>query len=239
MLQFSATLVEKKTFPGDVFLLRFTPPQNTAFTFIPGQYVILTVPQAPEPVKRLYSIASAPNPAYFELLIKLVPGGAASSYIGSLAVGSSVEVQGPAGVFTLQNNPRSKVFLVTGTGYAPIRSFILSTPHHTENYYLYWGMQKAQDVVLLDELKTLSLQNPLFHPKICLSREATFDAIAPNDQPYFSLGRINNALQTLISSQPPNSLEFYICGRREVTESMREYLYNQKIAKELVFFERY
>lgn len=240
MQQFSAVLTNKQTLPGETFLFRFDLPAGLNFTFSPGQYVILTVPQeGKEPVKRLYSIASAPGLPFFELLIKPIPGGASETYLKSLAEGSTVAVTGPAGVFTMSGSSRAKVFLCTGTGYAPMRSFIFSHPHHAENYYLLWGMPKKDDVYLLEELKTQSLQNPLLHPKICLSRETSLEGVSAENQPFFSLGRINNALQTLISSQPPGSLEFYICGSREVTESLREYLYNQNIGKELVFFERY
>ena len=239
MQTFQAALTDIKTYEDGVLLLRFAPPPGSVFSFKPGQYAILTVPHEKEPVKRLYSLASPPNDAYFELLIKPVPGGAASSYIQTLTAGSSVEMQGPAGLFELQNTPKTKVFLSTGTGYAPMRSFILSTPHHTQNYYLFWGMPTFRTTYLVDELISLSLHDPLFHPKVCLSREASIEAVPETMRAYFSLGHVNDCLAPLISSQPQNSLEFYVCGHREVTESLREYLYNLQIDPKMVFFERY
>lgn len=240
MQQFSSPLLTKRVLPGETYLMRFGLPAGLSFSFAAGQYAIITVPQeGKDPVKRLYSIASAPGLPYFELLIKPLPGGASQTYWKMLTEGSSVDVFAPAGVFAMHENPKGKVFLCTGTGYAPMRSFIFSHPNHTENYYLLWGMPKYEDVYLLDELKTLNLQNPRFHPTVCLSRETSLEAVAPENRPFFSLGRINNALQTLISSQPPGSLDFYICGNQVVTESLRDYLYNQNIGKEAVFFERY
>lgn len=238
MQQFSALLTDKKSFPGDVFLLRFTP-QNTRFDFLPGQYVILSVPQGEKTVKRLYSVASAPGQPDFELLIKLVPGGASSGYIHSLGVGATVEMQGPAGLFTLKDTPRTKVFIATGTGFAPMRSFLYSNPLHKEPYHLVWGLPLASELYLFEEISSLAAKDPLFHPQICLSREQNLEAIEPQNRRFFVLGHVNDALQPLFTSQPQDSLEFYICGRREMIESLREYLYNHNIDKDRVFFERY
>jgi len=240
MQTYKTTLTNKTSFEGDVDLFHFVldPPQQ--LLFIPGQYIILTIPQSPSPVKRLYSIASSPSqPSSFELLIKRVPGGIASNYIGNLAVGDKLEVLGPAGLFSLKNTPHNKVFLTTGTGIAPIRSFILSNPSHTQHYYLFWGMPSFRELYLLDELRGMAQKDPFLHVSICLSREQSLDSIPIELRPLFSLGHIDNVVSRLISSQPQNSLEYYICGRREVVESTRDYLYNQNIDRSLVHFERY
>lgn len=238
MITFHTNLLDKKTLPGDVDLLRFSTPPG--FSFTAGQYVVLTVPHEVLPVKRLYSIASPSiEPSYFELLIKRVAGGLASNYLQNLVVGQSLEFQGPAGQFSLKETPADKVFLSTGTGLAPVRSMLLSNPAHKQQFHLFWGLPNLGELYLFDELKTLALRDPLFSFSIHLSREQNLDAISKENQHYFSLGRINTGIDRLILSQPQNSLEYYICGRREMVESTREYLYSQHIDKERVFFERY
>lgn len=240
-MQTYQTILTKKTiFPNDVDLFHFSLNDPKIITFIPGQYIILKVPSGTSFVNRLYSIASASTQTdSFELLIKRVPGGLASNFINTFVVGQKVEFSGPAGQFSLKNTPPTKVFLTTGTGIAPVRSFILSNKDHAQQYHLFWGMSTVADLYLLDELKDIARDDPHFKFTVCLSKEPSLEKISQADRVFFSLGHVNEAALGLIKNSPQNSLEFYICGRREVVESLREYLYTHKIDRSLVYFERY
>lgn len=240
MINFKATLERRDTLPGNVTLLKFAPEPPLPLAFRAGQYLILTVPHEVLPVRRLYSVASSDrDTSSFELLIKQVPGGIASGFVAKLAVGQKVDFQGPAGLFTLKDTPRPKMFLATGTGIAPIRSLLLSNPGHTQEYRLLWGLPSLAELYLFNELKNLSGKDSRFRFTICLSREADLEAIPEADRVYFSTGRIGECLEGILKDQPQKALEYYICGRREVVESMREFLYSLHVDKESVFFERY
>ena len=240
MQTYLTTLTKKTVFPPDVDLFHFSLDDPKTIIFVPGQYIILKVPTDKGFVNRLYSIASASTQAdSFELLIKRVPGGLASNYINTFVVGQKVEFCGPAGQFSLKNSPQAKVFLTTGTGIAPIRSFILSNKDHTQTYHLFWGMSSVADLYLLDELKEIAKNDPYFKFTVCLSKEPSLEKINKADLGFFSLGHVNEAALGLINGLPQNSLEFYICGRREVVESLREYIYTHGIDRSLVYFERY
>lgn len=240
MQTYQARLVKKASFFGDIDLLRFQLDSSQQIIFVPGQYIIVNIPHEGQIAKRLYSVASASSStSSFELLIKRLPGGLASNYIKELQEGQKIDITGPAGLFTLKNTPLDKVFLATGTGIAPVRSFILSHQPHIQHYYLFWGLPTFHEVFLFDELKKLSLQDPLLHITICLSREQNLEAISQTDRRFFKLGHIDEAVNKLLASQPPNSLEYYICCRREIVEITRQYLYNQNVDRSLVFFERY
>ena len=239
MQNFTAQLTKKKDLPDNVNLLHFelTPPQK--LIFLPGQYMIMKVPNPSTTLNRLYSIASpCQETGSFDLLIKRLPG-LAGKYVESLRVGNCVDFSGPAGVFTLKPTNLPKVFLVTGTGYAPVRSFILSNIPLKTPFHLYWGNTTYQNTYLLDELKGLHEANPYFSFTICLSRERELSVIPESDRGYFSLGHVNEAAEKLIRSSTPNSLEYYLCSGREIVESLRDYLYKQNIDKNLVVFERY
>lgn len=240
-MQTYQTILTKKTiFPNDVDLFHFSLDNPKEIVFTPGQYIILKVPNGASFVNRLYSIASASTQTgSFELLIKRVPDGLASNYINTFTVGQKVEFSGSAGQFSLKNTPLTKVFLTTGTGIAPIRSFFLSNTGHTQKYHLFWGMPTLADMYLFEELKEIVKNDPLFQTTVCLSKEPSLEKINVADRDYFSLGHINEATLELINAEPQNSLEFYICGRREVVESLREYLYTHGIDRSLVYFERY
>jgi ferredoxin-NADP reductase len=240
MQTYRTVLVNKIPFPNGVDLLRFSLQTPSSIVFFPGQYIILKVPSGVSFVNRLYSIASSSTQTgSFELLIKRIPGGLASNYINSFAVGQSVEFSGPAGQFSLKNTPQTKVFLTTGTGIAPVRSFILSNRGHIQKHILFWGMPSVADLYLFDELKSVAIDDPLFTFFICLSKETSLDKIDPAGRSYFRPGHINDAVKELVGSPSHNGLEFYICGRREVVESLREFLYSHNIDRSLIFFERY
>lgn len=240
MQTYQTTLTKKTLFPNDVDLFHFSLETPQVIIFTPGQYVILKVPSGASFVNRLYSIASASTQTdSFELLIKRVPGGLASNYINTFVVGQKVEFSGPAGQFSLKNTPLPKVFLTTGTGIAPIRSFILSNRGHAQTHHLFWGMPTLSDLYLFDELKNLIKNDPQFKLTVCLSKEHSLGEIPEAERPFFKLGHINEAALELIEAMPKNSLEYYICGRREIVESLREYLYTHGIDRSLVYFERY
>ncbi len=240
MQNYHTTLTNKTILPGNVDLLRFTLAPGETLRFTAGQYVILTVPHEVMPVKRLYSIASSSqDETSFELIIKRVPGGIASRYIETFHEGQNIEFQGPAGLFALKDTSRDKVFLTTGTGIAPIRSFLRSSLPHAQKCYLFWGLPTLNELYLFDELKQLARTNPNLKVTICLSREQSLESVKPEDRGYFSLGHIHECVEPLILQSPPNTLEYYICGRREVVESVRQHLYDRHTDKESVVFERY
>lgn len=241
MLQTYKTYLDGKIqLTSDVFLFRFKLFEPLEINFTAGQYLILMVPQdSGEPARRLYSILSPQTQKNsVDLLVKLLPGGIASEYLRSLNVEEQVEFQGPAGMFTLRDPPaggqRDRVFLATGTGIAPIKSIISSTVSHLRSKtYLFWGLPKKNDLYFFEELKQLATDNTRFHFLICFSREENLDTLPEIDRKYFSLGRITN------HQLPTTDCDFYICGSRDVTESLRQHLIGKNIPQEQIYFEKF
>ncbi len=237
-------LTQKTQLTADVYYLSFELDEPKEFTFIPGQYMIMMVPKEQgEIARRLYSIVTTPTQNNnFSLLIKTIPGGAASAYIQTLNTGDTVQFQGPAGIFSLKQTPRDKIFLVTGCGLAPIRSMlrshIASVP---ATFRLFWGVPKVEDVYFLDELKQLSVEHQNFKFHICLSQEKNLDKIPEEDRKYFMIGHINNGFEQTEAQQDirVNHSEYYLCGNRNVTDSLKEYLGEKHIPKEQVFYEKF
>lgn len=318
MLQtYKAHLSKKLQLTSDVWLYTFILLDPSTISFIPGQYLILFVPQHTSSVipaeatsdvakagiqtsgsqiesgmtyaRRLYSIASSNSVTNeFELLVKLVTNGCASRYFEKLEIGSEAIFQGPAGMFTLKESPRDKIFMVTGTGYAPVRSMLKSLmiddrslkidfeagkskleknqtsilqpqdpsssiqSPSSNSFYLFIGFPYYKDVFFFNELKNYKLQVTSFDFKVCLSREQNLDIIPEPDKQHFLLGRVTNGFEQLILTnfntstslsvnqfQPISNYDFYLCGGREVVESLREYVYQKGAPKEQVFFEKF
>ncbi len=245
---YTTHLLEKKHLVGDIFLFNFILDNSNEISFLPGQYLILLVPQKNnQEVKRLYSIASSPiNKNNFELIIKCVPGGIGSEYLKKIKPGDKVDFQGPAGMFTLKENRNNKIFLATGTGIAPIRSMIyqIKSKKLQVKSYLFWGLRHYKDIYLFDEFKDLAEKEPNFQFWICLSREKRMKNIPKEIREHFILGRANIGFDNFLKKKTKeglklNKTDFYICGSRLVVGFLKNHLYSQGIAKENLFFEKF
>lgn len=239
--RYQTILIEKKLLTSDVFLFRFKLVSPTKIDFQPGQYLILKVNNQ----SRLYSIFSPNNlKNQVELLVKIIPGGLTSSYLKKLELGTRVDFQGPAGLLNLKQNSKNKVFLATSTGLAPLWSMIVSYLKRTgatdsPKIYLFFGLRNFADVFLLDELKQLSSSYPQFKFFISFSRELNLKQVSVEDQKYFRVGRINSAFEEIISQQCVNDFDYYLCGSREVVESLNQHLLSKGVIKENILFEKF
>lgn len=251
---FNAVLIDKKQLTHDVYLFKFKYADVKQISFTAGQYFVLNIPKPDgELIKRIYSIASPPQQTEsFELLIKLFPEGAASTYLLNLSIGDQVLFQGPAGNFKLKENGRNKAFLITGTGFAPIRSILLaqfnSVHHPTDTrYYLFWGLRTLQDVCFLDELKDLANKYNNFCFQICLSQEKSLEEVAMEDRKYFSLGHVDSSCEEIINRVANftplknffNYYDFYLCGGRQIIEFLRHGLLQKEVNPENIVFEKF
>lgn len=245
LTEYKVCLTEKKRLVSDVFLFRFSCREPKEIRFEPGQYLILKVKGKP----RLYSIASsAKERGGFELLVKLVKGGLASGYLKRLKIGDQVVFQGAAGLFKWRPTNKTKIFLATGTGLAPIRSMLKSNLQGDglkpkTKCFLFWGLRRFSGVYLFEELTRLrSKTKGQFKFKICLSREKSLKKIPQRERKFFYLGHIDYGFDKEfgdLTKEELKAFEFYICGSRQVVEALRGYLYAKGIEKKKVFFERF
>lgn len=227
---YRTSLIEKKPLTSNTYLFTFKLINPQEIEFIAGQYLILKVEGKP----RLYSIASSDlKKNTLEFIIQLFPGGLASTYLDNLKIGDIVEFQGPAGQFKLRENDKQKVFLVTGTGIAPVRSILSS--NNNQKCRLFWGMKNYSDVYLIDEIVR-------FNPKICLSREKDLLMIPEDKQKFFDLGYVNACFfkqYNNMTIEQLNNFEYYLCGGRDVVESLRQTLLAKNIPPENIIFEKF
>ena len=273
---FTTTLTGKKQMTTDTWQFHFSLTEPKKLEFVAGQYMLLKIPpdfvtdfverfvnpqlkvrgvMSTGEATRQYSICSAPTITdSFELLVQIVPQGIGSSYFTSLSQGSSVMFQGPAGVFTLKETPKDKIFLATGTGIAPIRSMlwdILPKKDHREEgrYLLFWVLRRSSDVYYIEEFRKLSETHKDFSFRICLSQQEDFAGL---DAQCFGFGRIDKHLVNFLDPEARysreqkdmlmeyhNQFEYYICGGDAVVESMRQFVISLGVDKKNVFFEKF
>lgn len=129
---------------------------ETGASFLPGQYVNITVPMSGQ--TRSYSFSSAPGDLRISFLIKTIPGGLMSSWLAKAKVGETLELTGPLGSFYLREVQRPLLFLAGGTGLAPFLSMLegLARAECQQRIHLLYGVTRDLDLVLVDELARYS-----------------------------------------------------------------------------------
>ncbi|WP_067064678.1 NO-inducible flavohemoprotein [Roseateles chitosanitabidus] len=96
--------------------------------FVPGQYLTLVLRIDGRTVRRNYSLSDAPGKPWYRVSIKREDGGRVSNWMhDQVQVGDTIEIQPPAGAFTLDAQARRPLVLVTGgVGITPAMAMLES-----------------------------------------------------------------------------------------------------------------
>ena len=173
---FEAQLVAASMMTPRVRLLTFERAGGVPFAFEAGQWVQLRMPLTDErgrPLRRAYSIASAPDGARFELAVTRVENGPGSTFLHALPVGGVVSALGPHGHFVRPVEAAAPaLFIATGTGLAPFRAMIQAAARagRTEKAWILFGVRTPEDVLWDEELRALAREHPWLRLEVSLSR---------------------------------------------------------------------
>jgi len=114
----------------DAKSLVFDVPREIAplFAYRPGQFLTLRLPLQGRPVRRCYSMSSAPAiDSALRVTVKRVANGRGSNWIcDHLQTGDLVEVLPPAGVFTPRSLEGDLLLFAGGSGITPVYSILRS-----------------------------------------------------------------------------------------------------------------
>jgi Na+-transporting NADH:ubiquinone oxidoreductase subunit F len=163
--EFVSTVESIVPLTHDTRLFRFRLDDPAEIRFKPGQFVQFRIPGAGE--ERAYSIASSPNsPHIVELIVRLVPGGLATTYLfNKLKVGDRIFLTGPYGEFFLHEDTDDPIICVGGgSGSAPIRSIIsyLREKNSPRKIISFYGGRTPKDIYFTGEYKQLEQEMPDF-----------------------------------------------------------------------------
>jgi nitric oxide dioxygenase len=122
-------VVERKERESDIITSFILRPQDggTVVRHRPGQYLTfwLEIP-GHHPLKRNYSISSAPDDHTYRISVKREPGGLVSNWLhGTVEPGAVLKTAPPAGEFFLPESPERPIVLVSGgVGLTPLVSML-------------------------------------------------------------------------------------------------------------------
>jgi Na+-transporting NADH:ubiquinone oxidoreductase subunit F len=202
----------------------------------PGQYVQVQAPSPEGPVYRAYSISS---PTYekgkVQLIVRLVPGGIASTYLHSLKEGDEIVFTGPFGEFRLSEDPATDVVLVGGgCGMAPIANIIYSIynrwPDRRVNFF--FGARTTRDVFYLEKFKKLAKEHSNFNFTYALSDPLEDDEKWDGDTGFVHLS---------VNKKTPEKQkqQAFLCGPPPMIEAVTEVLKTKKLREDDIFYDKF
>jgi ferredoxin/flavodoxin---NADP+ reductase len=187
--------------------------------FRAGQHILLG--KKDDIQAREYSIYSAEQDPFFEVLIKEVQEGIVSKQLKRLKAGEPVHFENPVGYFTLKDEDiksRKLLFIASGTGIAPFHSFVKSYPGL--DYKLLHGVRFANEAY---DKETYSKDRII----LCTSRDSKGDY----------RGRVTDYLREYPIED--KDMICYFCGNCEMIHEAYDILLKQGVPSQNLFAEVY
>lgn len=146
----------------NVKTFRLVSPDGGAlpFTYLPGQFLTLSVPQAEKAVKRSYTIASSPTQQHYcEITVKREDQGVVSRHLHDEISGSALlDIAAPSGKFTFDGDGGDSIVLIGGgVGITPMMSVIryLTDISWEGQIHLLYCCRTTTDFIFREELENL------------------------------------------------------------------------------------
>ncbi len=234
---FDVTLRTARTITSSVRELTFERTDGAPVVFDAGQWVSLDVLVGGEPLRRSYSIASAPDgTARFEVAVTKVDKGPGSTALHALPLGAVIQASGPQGFFT---RPPTKtgpsLFVGTGTGVTPLRSMLRDAlaKGDTRPMWLILGVRTEEELLYRDEFDALAAVHEHVRVFFTLSREPWSGR---RGYVQAHVRELHDAMAALGQGAP----HVYICGLERMVSGVRDVLRKEMgLPREQVHSERY
>lgn len=201
----------------------YTCAPETSFTFKPGQFVMLRQPGAEPKFNRAFSMASAPSVQEVTFLMKYNPEGHVSGYLAASKPGAKLEASEPTGRFILNPDDTERIFVATGTGLAPIVSFIDHLIHEPDGipFTTMFGVRSEENLFWTEKLPENSI--------VTLSQ--------PSPTWTGTTGRVTAHVHALHAEHPAAS--WYLCGSPDMIKDTRSQLLDLGVPASALHFEVY
>jgi ferredoxin-NADP reductase len=209
-------------------------PKNFVVHAEAGQWVSLHLLNEDGSVwaKRSYSIALAPadigHDKRIELGIKVI--GDFTKRVKTLKKGDIVELQGPFGVFTLKDSPRS-VFFAGGIGITPLRSMIRHAKHvyPDMDMILFYSVRDIEESAYGKEFE--KMESDSF--KLITQSPCVVDPDASGGFGDVDPGLVDGAVSDYTNT------EFYLCGPVDYMDKITKFLGTRDVPNERIQVERF
>ncbi|WP_406873125.1 benzoate 1,2-dioxygenase electron transfer component BenC [Aminobacter sp. P9b] len=186
--------------------------QPDALSFLPGQYMQVSVPGTSE--SRAYSFSSCVSGGRADFLVRNIPGGLMSTYLSSqAATGDRLTLRGPVGAFYLRELRRPTLFLAGGTGLAPFLAMLeyleeQGGPAHPVR--LVYGVTRDVDMVEVEKLERFAGTMEDFTFDVCVSDTASTHSLTGFVTDHFGAADLNDG-----------EADVYLCGPPPMVDAVK------------------
>ena len=234
--EYRATVLSERHLTYDIKEITFKLIEPIEIKQRPGQYIQICAPGPDGEVFRAYSISS---PSYekniVQIVVRLVPGGIASTYIHQLKIEDQVMFTGPYGEFKLSEDETTDIVCVGGgAGMAPINNIIYSlyTRWQDRNCYLFFGCRSTKDVFYLDKFTELAKQHKSLKIIYALS-----DPIGEDEKWDEDFGFIHLAVDKYLSEGKKS--QAFLCGPPPMIDAVMEILKAKGLHEDDIFYDKF
>lgn len=199
--------------------------------FKAGQYIGLKVQLEGEAYTQIrqYSLSTQPDPAYLRITTKAEPSGRVSNYLHSLDKGSSVFLQAPTGVFTLDTSAESHVFIAGGVGITPLMSMLyeaLNNGVEPKNILFIQAQNGPENEIFKTELADLK-------QKWGFDYQTHFRD--GNDKPHIDAALLASWLNE--ADIEPSQSAVYFCGPKPFMSAMKQHSLSIGVDEKNIHYE--
>ncbi len=197
--------------------------------FLAGQYMNVQIPGTA--LTRAYSFSSAPGASHAEFVIRNVPNGRMSAWLGNEAqVDARITITGPYGSFYLRPVTRPVVFLAGGTGLAPFLSMldVLARNGSPQPVRLVLGVTNDADLVGLDKLERIKAEHDWFDYRTC---------VAAPESAHERKGYVTQHVDAAWLNG--GDVDIYLCGPMAMVDAVRHWLEQENIQPASFHYEKF
>jgi Na+-transporting NADH:ubiquinone oxidoreductase subunit F len=240
--QFNATVLSIKDLTYDIKEVVFDLGEES-ITFHSGMYVQIVVPpyaKVKGSTQRAYSMSSRPlDHNKVELLIRLVPGGIATTYVHeNLKEGDKMGLIGPFGDFRRSSTDSIMLCVAGGSGMAPFKSILhdmIDSNVTNRDVWYFFGARSLRDMFYMDEMRALEKENSWFHFVPALSEPMEEDNWTGET------GLITDVLDRFIKDSigVEKDLEGYLCGSPGMINACNNVMTNNGIPIEKIYYDSF
>ena len=221
---------ENRQETSDAHTLILEKPTN--FTFKPGQYVLLQTTINERPLRRSYSIASAPHEENIHITIRTQPQGRVSPHLAKLTNKDTIGMLGPVGEF-VRGKEEHSVFIAAGAGITPFISMLRAADHNndTRKVTLLYTNKTPEQQLYTQELSELEQKNDWLTITQTITRPQLSSTNWSGRE-----GRINE--QDLKEHLDENTV-FYLCGSNSMVRAFTAKLIKLQATPQQIRTENY
>jgi propane monooxygenase reductase subunit len=234
-----ATVAVVESLTHDIRRLDLRVEEPVDFSFTPGQYVDLWVPDSE--ARRSFSMANVSGDGRIELIVKRYPGGRFSSLLdGRLTPGDELGFTGPYGAFHLRETERPALMVAGGSGMAPILSLLrkMSAEGCERMVRFFYGARTQRDLFYLDLIEELGSRIPDFGFVPVLS-DADPDDRWEGSLP-LGLGFVHEVVDGYLDSGEMEDPEVYMCGPPPMIDAASELLVERHhVDENRIFYDKF